>query len=108
MMSVSVNLTPDKGQFDHSEPAKKSAQNIPKNRCRTTIAERMVETLAELPFIGDQVVRLSRERRSALPPGADTGALQKASHTRQEVKMPCATSWQSSRQDIDMVFIDHS
>ena len=32
-----------------SEPAKKSGQNIPKNRCRTTIAERIVETLAELP-----------------------------------------------------------
>ena len=26
-----------------------------KNRCRTTIPERMVETRAELPFIGDQV-----------------------------------------------------
>jgi hypothetical protein len=42
-------------------PAKKSGQNIPKNRCRTTIAERMMETLAELPFIGDQVVCLSHE-----------------------------------------------
>jgi hypothetical protein len=31
-------------------------RDIPKNRCRTTIPERMVETLAELPFIGDQVV----------------------------------------------------
>src|SRR5215471_17292046 len=41
--------------LNRSEPAKKSGQNIPKNRCRTTIAERMVETLAELPFIGDQV-----------------------------------------------------
>jgi hypothetical protein len=30
----------------------KSSQNIPKNRCRTTIPERMVETPAELPFIG--------------------------------------------------------
>ena len=35
--------------LNRSEPAKKSGQNIPKNRCRTTIAERMVETLAELP-----------------------------------------------------------
>jgi hypothetical protein len=43
------------------EPAKKSGQNVPKNRCRTTIAERMAETRAELPFIGDQVVCLSRE-----------------------------------------------
>jgi hypothetical protein len=29
--------------LDRSEPAKKSGQNIPKNRCRTTIAERMVD-----------------------------------------------------------------
>ena len=41
--------------LNRSEPLKKSGQNIPKNRCRTTIPERMVETLAELPFIGDQV-----------------------------------------------------
>ena len=27
----------------------------PENRCRTTIAEQMVETRAELPFFGDQV-----------------------------------------------------
>jgi hypothetical protein len=39
-----------------------SGQNIPKNRSRTTIAERMVETLAELPFIGDQVVCLSHDQ----------------------------------------------
>jgi hypothetical protein len=32
-----------------------SVARIQKNRCRTTIAERMVETRAELPFIGDQV-----------------------------------------------------
>ena len=36
--------------LNRSEPAKNSGQNIPKNRCRTTIAERMMETLAELPF----------------------------------------------------------
>ena len=41
--------------LNRSEPAKKSGQNIPKNRCRTTMAERMGETRAELPFIGDQV-----------------------------------------------------
>jgi len=40
---------------------KKSGQNIPKNRCRTTIAERVMETLAELPLTGDQVVCLSHE-----------------------------------------------
>jgi len=32
-----------------------SVAGIPKNRCRTTVAERMVETRAELPFTGDQV-----------------------------------------------------
>ena len=32
-----------------------SVAGIQKNRCQTTVAERMVETLAELPFIGDQV-----------------------------------------------------
>ena len=50
--------------LNRSEPAKKSGQNIAKNRCRTTIAERMVETLAELPFIGDQVVCLSHDQAS--------------------------------------------
>ena len=45
--------------LNRSEPAKKSGQNIPKNHCRTTMAERMVETLAELPFIGDQADPLS-------------------------------------------------
>jgi len=45
---------------------KKSGQNIPKNRCRTTIAERVVETLAELPFIGDQVSRAGESHPCAL------------------------------------------
>ena len=40
---------------------KKSGQNIPKNRCRTTIAERVMETLAELPLTGDQVIWLSHK-----------------------------------------------
>jgi hypothetical protein len=56
---------------NRSEPAKKSGQNIPKNRCRTTIAERMMETLVELSFIGDQVACLSHEpgrpQRNAIP-----------------------------------------
>ena len=47
--------------INRSEPAKKSGQNIPKNRCRKTIAKRIVETRAELPFIGDQVVCLSHD-----------------------------------------------
>src|SRR5215831_8215678 len=51
------------GPADSSPPVEKccaemmsvSVAGIPKNRCRTTIPERMVETRAELPFIGDQV-----------------------------------------------------
>jgi len=54
--------------LNRSEPAKKSGQNIPKNRCRTTIAERMVETPAELPFIGDQVVCLSHNQAARSGP----------------------------------------
>jgi hypothetical protein len=54
--------------LNRSEPAKKSGQNISKNRCRTTIAERMVETLAELPFIGDQVVCLSHDQAARSGP----------------------------------------
>jgi hypothetical protein len=38
------------------------SQPVPKNRCRTTVPERMVETLAELPFIRDQVVCLSHDQ----------------------------------------------
>ena len=54
-----------------SEPAKKSGQNIPKNRCRTTIAERMVKTRAELPFTGDQIgAQPGRPALSALQFGA--------------------------------------
>jgi len=40
-----------------------SVAGIPKNRCRTTIAEWMVETRAELPLSGDQV-GLSRAQPS--------------------------------------------
>jgi len=50
-----------------SEPAKKSGQNIPKNRCRTTIAEPIGETRAGLPFIGDQVVCLSHDQAARIP-----------------------------------------
>src|ERR1700747_658845 len=48
----------------------KSGQNIPKNRCRTTIPERMVETPAELPFIGDQVVCLSHNQAARSGPAS--------------------------------------
>ena len=41
---------------------RKSGQNIPKNRCRTTVPERMVETPAELPVIWDMVVCLSHDQ----------------------------------------------
>ena len=44
----------------------KSGQNIPKNGYRTTIPERMVETPAELPFVGDQVSRPAESHRRAL------------------------------------------
>jgi hypothetical protein len=44
---------------------------MPKNRCRTTIAERVMEKLAELPLTGDQMVCLSHElgrlQRNAIP-----------------------------------------
>src|ERR1700739_4060997 len=53
----------------------KSGQNIPKNRCRTTIAERMVETPAELPFIGDQVVCLSHDQAARSLPTPNYGAV---------------------------------
>jgi len=62
--------------LNRSVPATKSGQNILKNRCRTTIAERMVETLAELPFIGDQVgllkPRLGRPQRQSVRRSAHT------------------------------------
>ena len=51
-----------------SEPAKNSGQNIPKNRCRTTIAERVMEKLAELPLTGDQGRLLKPRTR---PPAAE-------------------------------------
>ena len=60
--------------LNRSEPAKKGGQNIPKNRCRTTIPERMVETRAELPFIGDQVVCLGHDQPPAAYPRLRAGA----------------------------------
>ena len=50
--------------------AKKSGQNIPKNRYGTTIAEPMVETRAELPFIGDQVACLSHDQAARSGPAS--------------------------------------
>src|SRR6516164_6665114 len=60
-----------------SEPAKKSGQNIPKNRCRTTVAERMMETPTELPFIGGRLLK-PRTR----PPAATLKAAGTARPTR--------------------------
>ena len=61
--------------LNRSEPAKKSGQNIPKNRCRTTIAERMGETPAELPFIRDQVVCLRHDQAARSGPRKEARAL---------------------------------
>ena len=48
-----------------------SVARIQKNRYRTTIAKRMVETRAELPFIGDQIglfrTQPGRPRRNLQP-----------------------------------------
>jgi len=60
--------------LNRSEPAKKSGQNIPKYRCRTTIAERMGETPAELPFIRDQVVCLSHDQAARCERGIEKKA----------------------------------
>ena len=67
------------------QPAKKSGQNIPKNRCRTTIAERMGETPAELPFIGDQVVCLSHNQAARSGPRKEARARGSA---RDQLKPP--------------------
>jgi hypothetical protein len=40
---------------------KQCSQNIQKNRSRTTVAERIGATLAELPFTGDKVVCLGHD-----------------------------------------------
>src|SRR5262249_28276005 len=45
-----------------------SVAGIPKNRRRTTVTEPMLETLAELPFIGDQVVCLSHDQAARSGP----------------------------------------
>src|SRR5215469_7639927 len=61
-----------------------SVARIQKNRCRTTIAERMVETRAELPFIGDQVglfkAQPGRPKRTCNSRGAAGGGGFRAPH----------------------------
>jgi hypothetical protein len=49
--------------LNRSELAKKGGHNIPKNRCRTTIAERVMEQLAELPLTGDQAGAVPQGRK---------------------------------------------
>jgi hypothetical protein len=44
-------------------------RNIQKNRCRTTVVSRFGETLAELPFTGNQVVCLGRDQAASSGPG---------------------------------------
>jgi len=68
MLVMSPHPSCDDCPLTRSEPAKKSGQNIPKNRCRTTIAKRMGETPAELAFIGDQVVCLSHNQAACSGP----------------------------------------
>ena len=58
--------------LNRSRSRPKSGQNIPKNRGRTTIPERMVETLPGLPFIGDQVVCLSHDQAARSGPASMT------------------------------------
>jgi hypothetical protein len=72
--------------LNRSEPAKKSGQNIPKNRCQTTIAERIGETPAELPFIGDQVVCLSHNQAARSGPRKDTAPCHGCSGTDGKIR----------------------
>jgi len=79
--------------LNRSEPAKKSGQNIPKNRCRTTIAERMEETPAELPFIGDQGVCLNHDQAARSGPRkevAGPGSFDPAGFTREHAERSIA------------------
>ena len=61
-----------------------SVAGIEKNRCRTTVAERMGETLAELPFIGDQIVCLSHDQAARNGSATPSRALVCAGMTRME------------------------
>src|SRR6516164_1966095 len=69
-----------------------SVAGIPKNRCRTTVAERMVETRAELPFTGDQVglfrARPGRPKRTCNSRVRPVGSCRSWSHRRDRNALP--------------------
>src|SRR5215469_6399550 len=77
--------------LNRSEPAKKSGQNIPKNRCRTTIAERMMETLAELPFYWGSGRLLKPRTR---PPAAERDLLELPSRRSAGQSKSDVSAWQ--------------
>jgi hypothetical protein len=54
---------------------KQCGQNIQKNRSRTTVAEPIGETLAELPFTGDQVVCLGHDQAASSGPASTSLAI---------------------------------
>ena len=61
--------------LNRSEPAKKSGRNIPKNRCRTTVAEPIGGNASGLPFTADQVGLFRAQpghlKRTCNPPKRD-------------------------------------
>ena len=54
---------------------KQCSQNIQKNRCRTAVAEPIGETLAELPFTGDQAVCLGHDQAAWSGPERQQGPI---------------------------------
>src|SRR5271165_7537202 len=52
---------------------KQCSQNIQKNRCRTTVAEPIGETLAEPPFTGDRAVCLGHDQAAWSGPERQQG-----------------------------------
>jgi hypothetical protein len=89
MLVMSPHPSCDDCPLTRSEPAKKSGQNIPKNRCRTTIAKRMGETPAELAFIGDQVVCLSHNQAACSGPRKEARGGVDIEHPRPEFDRQC-------------------
>ena len=72
---------------------KQCSQNIQKNRCRTTVAEPIGETLVELPFTGDQAVCLGHDQAAWSGPERQQGLLQRAlSSVRKALHLRAAIS----------------